>query len=192
MQTTDKTPAAHERGVSFLEIMISMSVLIVGLFGLIKAMSSANTLERSADERKIAYAFCNAQLETIRSRSFSQLLGLPTATPSGYLIAGTLGNFAGSAITSGLGLKRSFDNDADPDQFSLYFSSNPALVNYDPLLAGLNTQAGFARVAEVTFRDPDGTTGVAEGEGYWVTVRVFWRGVLGDSETRMSTFVTAR
>lgn len=192
MQTTERTPAAHERGVSFLEIMISMSVLIVGLFGLIKAMSSANTLERSADERKIAYAFCNAQLETVRSRNFGELANLPTATPAGYQIGGTLGNFAGSKITSTLGFKQSLDNDADPDSFGLFFTSNPATPNFDPLLAGLNTQAGQTRVAEVTFLDPDGTTGVAEGEGYWVTVRVFWRGVLGDSETRMSTFCTAR
>jgi type II secretory pathway pseudopilin PulG len=192
MPTPEPDPRAGERGISLIEIVVSMVLMVFALFGLIQSMVTSNLLERATTERKIAYAFCNQQLETVRSLTHVQLLGLPTATPPGYLIGGTLGTTAGSTVTSTRGFKRSLDNDGDQDRFGLFYSSDPLAVNYNSLLRGLAPQTGFARVAEITFADPDGFTGVGEKEGYWVTVRVFWRGVQGDSSVNMSTFITKR
>ena len=213
-------PPSGERGLSLIEIMVSIIVLVGGMFGLIQAMIAANRLERAADERKLAYAFCNSQIEAVRALGFANVSNLTSASTPGYLIPGTIAGSNNSAVISTLGFKQSSDADADPDRFGLYYTSNAAAANYNPLLAGLAVQSGFTRVAEVVFVDPYAvtttftnssqftkavnpatptasvttglSTGVAEGEGYWVSVRVFWKGVLGDQEVSLCTFLSYR
>lgn len=170
--------------------MVAVSLLAVGLCGLIFAMVSAFRLEQTARERRIALTFAVAQMELIRSTPYAQLVSLP---PQGYLI--------GSTWSGSTGYRRDIDGDAKVDQFGRYFSSDPGATYsgvsppvslYSPLLLGLRQRPGLGYCGEVLFRDPDPASGLGKGDGYWVTVRVLWSGTAGDTKLEISSFVTKR
>lgn len=192
-----------ERGFSLMELAVGIAVLVGGLMGLAASMISAYKVDRLSRERKTALAFGASTIEYIRNLGPS---GCEQAPPNGFLRA-----TAGSGDD---GVRKDLNNGGDTkDYFVRYYYpyqgrdpvtllDNPALGKWypsigtagayrldDALLEGLTPQPGQTRVAEITFCDPDGATGIGEGEGYWVTVRVFWKGISGEAELRMSSFI---
>ncbi|HEU4393924.1 MAG TPA: hypothetical protein VFS92_00040 [Planctomycetota bacterium] len=180
-----------EGGFSLVEIAVAVSVLLMALLGLAFAMVSAWRLERSAAERKLAIQWAASQMETIRALGLGGCMADP---PAGYLIPPTWTN-AGL-----MGVNKDADSDGDPEVAARFYYSNPnqapytspfghVVPLYDPLLQGLRPQAATSIVGTVIFTDPDGTTGVVEGDGYWVTIWVRWTGVQGNQEVKMSTLI---
>ena len=187
---TDDAPR-DEDGFSLVEIAVAVSVLLTALLGLAFAMVSAWRLERSAAERKLAIQWATSQMESIRALGLGGCMSDP---PSGYLIPPTWTN------SGFLGVNKDGDGDLDPEIAARFYYSNPTTAPYtspfghvvqlyDPLLLGLRPQAATSIVGSVVFSDPDGTTGVIEGEGYWVTIWVRWTGVQGNQELKMSTLI---
>src|SRR5690349_1782736 len=142
----------------------------------------------------------------------------PTLDPpgaGGYLCETTWGtaNVGATENTGTVGFRQDLDADGDEDYFGLNFYRQATTVGNlripvtktmangyiltvsDPRLDGLTPQTApdasvTGRVAQVLVRDSDATTGLVEGSGYWITVRVFWVGSRGgNEELRMSTFV---
>jgi type II secretory pathway pseudopilin PulG len=119
-------------------------------------------------------------------------------------------NVGTTPITGRVGFRQDLDGDGDEDLFGLHFyrqavnvsglripvTANMANGNNvtisDPRLDPFNPATGMGdRIAQVLLRDTDATTGLVEGSGYWVTVRVTWMGERGGTEeVRMSTFVS--
>jgi len=196
------TPVEVDAGFTLVEVAVGIVVLIFGLLGLAYAMVSAYKLEQASQEKKLAVSFASSQLERIRSLSMSTLIGDP---PTGYVI-----DSAWTTDPGDVGTSEDLDADGDIDTFTRYFYADKNKADYeddpdaptvtvplyDSLLLGLRpivrTDAPVDRVAEVTFKDPDGTTGVSEGDGYWVTVTVKYLGATGPSEVRIATFVTQK
>jgi type II secretory pathway pseudopilin PulG len=126
---------------------------------------------------------------------------------SGY--SNAVGTVAGAGS---LGFRQDLDNDGDEDVFGLYFtrqtfvagtpgywvdnyistSGGFAVKNTDSRLNALTPREGMNnQMARVTFRDTEASTGLIEGSGYWVTIRVFWKGSSGGrEEEKLSTFVS--
>lgn len=208
-----------ESGFSLIELMFGMAILVSGLLILGLAMTISFRLERSTNERRAALDFATSQIERVRGMPFNTVKTRPrvnNASPAdplgsgGYLPetawnATNVGTAPGTGI---VGFRRDTDGDGDEDIFGLNYyrqttSGNlripvtttlPNGWNYtlsDPRLDSLVPQdAAGGRVAEVVVRDSDASTGLVEGSGYWVTVRVYWKGSRGgNEEARMSTFV---
>ncbi len=194
MRAEPRTARHAERGLTLLEIMIAITVMSIGLFGLAQAMIAAARLDRQTNLRKIALDCAIAWMETIRSQAFGDLASAP---PKGYRPA--------VLSTTLTGFSRDRDGDGDSDHFGQFYSARDDQPNYDARLLGLTAQsrtdvlkllnlplpAGVMPVAAVEFRDPDGSTGIGEGTGYWVTVRVFWQAD-GNSEVKLSSLVVGR
>jgi prepilin-type N-terminal cleavage/methylation domain-containing protein len=180
-----------EGGFTLVEIAIAIAVLAIALMGLGFAMINAWRLERSAGERKIALQWATAQMESVRAMGVA---GCTSAPPDGYLIPL---DWTGA---SSVGFHKDVDADGDPEIFGRFYGSNPnaaaytsptaqVVPVYDSLLLGLRPMPGTTRVGEVVFSDPDGTTGVTEGDGYWVTIFVRWTGVQGPQEMKIGSFI---
>ena len=110
-----------------------------------------------------------------------------------------------------VGFRYTLDGDADEDIFGMYYtrqnwistsggyfadqyvsmSGGWVIRTSDPQLNALTPISRFGgRLAQITFRDTDSATGLAEGSGYWVTVKVFWQGATGgEQEEKLCTFV---
>jgi len=122
--------------------------------------------------------------------------------------------FVGNTPDTGtVGFRQDLDADGEPDYFGLQYYAQTVNVSglripvtkttnngnivpvSDIRLDSLSPQTGqpaalVGRLAQVLVRDSDATTGLVEGSGYYVTVRVFWRGATNQNEElRMSTFV---
>lgn len=208
-----------EAGFSLIELMFGMAILISGLLTLGLAMTISFRLERATNERKAALDFAASQIERVRGMPFNTVKTRPrvnNATPAdplgsgGYLpeTAWNTTNVGTAPGTGVVGFRRDTDGDGDEDLFGLNYYRQAMSGNLripltttlpngwnitlsDPRLDALvPTDASGGRVAEVIVRDTDASTGLVEGSGYWVTVRVYWKGSRGgEEEARMSTFV---
>ena len=128
----------------------------------------------------------------------------------GTTASGTTAAVGTAAGAGSVGFRYTLDGDSDEDIFGLYFTRQTfvqsgsyyysplitmtggwTIQTADPLLNALTPIPRFGgRLAQITFRDSDSTTGLAEGSGYWVTVRVFWQGATGgEQEEKLCTFV---
>jgi len=212
-------PARDETGFSLLEVMVGMTILIIGLMPLGMSMIYAYRLDRISSERKAALSFAASQIERVRGMEFKIVASRPRVINSspaeglgtgGYLPDSNWNssNVGNTPDTGVVGFRQDLDADGDEDLFGLHYyrqATNagglriPVTTNLptgqivtisDPRLDPLTPQTGMGnRVAQVLVRDSDATTGLLEGSGYWVTVRVFWAGSAGNEEARMSTFV---
>ena len=209
-----------EAGFSLIELMFGMAILVSGLLILGLAMTISFRLERSTNERKAALEFASSQIERIRGMPFNTVKTRPrvnNSTPadplgSGGYLPETTWNTTNVGTSPGVGIvgfRRDTDADGDEDLFGLHYYRQTTSGNLrvpvtttlptgqiytlsDPRLDALAPQdAAGGQVAQVVVRDSDASTGLVEGSGYWVTVRVFWKGARGgDEEARMSTFVS--
>ncbi len=203
-----------EGGFTLIEIIIGIAVMLIALLGLSVSMVTAYRVERIATEKRIALAWATSQMEVIRSLSYTEMAATPNALPvPGYLIRSSWS----STVKAAVGLTKDPDGDGDVDYFERYFylpgtaasatgdtpttalSADVTLA--DPALAGLVAQpietthlkfptlpAGVLGI--VTVADASAAqSGVGDGAGYFVTVRVLWQGILGSSEMKLSTFV---
>jgi type II secretory pathway pseudopilin PulG len=181
-----------EGGFTLVEIAVSMIILVFGLLALAQAMILAYRMERTSEERKIALRWMTSHVENVRSLGYQSV---DDNAPSGYGVPWSDGAL--------LGYQKDLDSDGDTDlrvrqYYSLattaaYSGSGGTIPLYDALLQGLQPQDGSSDVVgTVTIRDCDNSTGVAEGKGYWITVRVAWKGSAGPSEMMMSTLVVLR
>lgn len=124
-------------------------------------------------------------------------------------LTAAVGTTAGAGT---MGFRQDVDNDGDEDYFGIYYTRQTPQANgaysevyvlcgggfwvrtSDSMLNALtpiprSTLGG--RMAQISFRDTDATTGLVEGSGYWVTVKVFWQGSSGgEQEVKLSTFVS--
>ena len=60
------------RGISFLEVMISIAVLTIGLAGFLQSLVSANRLEGSVSDQSAACAAARATVENLRATAFAE------------------------------------------------------------------------------------------------------------------------
>ena len=174
-------PRSREGGFTLLEALFATMVLAFGLVVLLQSMLGSYRLGGTVREQEIAVQFASARLESIRTMRYAQVAAAP---PAGYRPA--------SFGTTSLAFSQDVDGDGDSDRFGRFFSGNPVAANYDPLLLGLTPPTAGGNLATVSFRDPDGSTGVGEGMGYWVTVTVAWRGNGGLGTVSLSTFLADR
>jgi prepilin-type N-terminal cleavage/methylation domain-containing protein len=182
---------AGQGGFTLMEIAVSLIILCVGLLALAQAMLMGYRMERSTEERKAAVRWITSQIENCRSLGYD---GVDADAPSGYVVPWSDG--------VALGIRKDLDGDGDYDYYERYFYSDSNTADYsgaggtvelyDDLLQGLTAQTGQA-VGTVILREGDGTSGVNEGKGYWVTARVRWySSVTGDTELKMSTLLGAK
>ncbi|OIO34595.1 MAG: hypothetical protein AUJ70_00770 [Candidatus Omnitrophica bacterium CG1_02_40_15] len=66
-------PVKYEHGFTLLELMISVSVLIVALAGLLGVFAHLVSLNENSSKLTLAVAACQAKLEEIRSSTFSNV-----------------------------------------------------------------------------------------------------------------------
>lgn len=185
---------APEAGFSLMEICVGIAVLSIALMGLGRAMITSYRVERIAQEKQIALVWATSQIEVIRSMSYSEFQNAPSVAPlPGYLIKTAWVN------PGSVGKRVDVDADGDEDYFERYFYA-PGQANYtsgpdtvvlaDQSLLGLRPQTGVTRIGTVTFSEPSSAiSGIGEGTGYWVTVLCKWKGIAGDAQVKLTTFV---
>lgn len=66
-------PVKYEHGFTLLELMISVSVLIVALAGLLGVFAHLVSLNENSSKLTLAVAACQAKLEEIRNSTFSNI-----------------------------------------------------------------------------------------------------------------------
>nr|MBU1328120.1 type II secretion system GspH family protein [Candidatus Omnitrophota bacterium] len=66
-------PVKYEHGFTLLELMISVSVLIVALAGLLGVFAHLISLNENSSKLTLAVAACQAKLEEIRNSTFSNI-----------------------------------------------------------------------------------------------------------------------
>jgi Tfp pilus assembly protein PilV len=192
-EATPAPPPRDEGGFSLVEIAVAAGVMVIGLMSLAMAMVLGMRVSRASGERKIALNFITAQLERIRSMDYADLFEDP---PDGYEVP------SGWSSADDVGFVKDTDGDGTNDIVVRYFYADQTKAAYttggttvplaDSLLTGLSNQDGETATAYVWFQNASGTEGMEAGDGYWVTIRVYWKGVSGPSEMKISTFVTNR
>lgn len=65
--------ARARRGMSLLEVLISIAVLVIGLGGFLQALVATSALESSAGEQAAAAAAARAKIEELSAATFSEV-----------------------------------------------------------------------------------------------------------------------
>ena len=126
-------PESREAGFSLIEIMIGLTILVLGLLALGAAMMTAHRLDQLTIEKKAALSFATSQIERIRGMKFFTVASRPrilNATPTpdpqsagGFLPETAWGStYVGNNENAGIvGFRQDLDNDGDPDYFGLNY-----------------------------------------------------------------------
>lgn len=201
MEPRQRTPLpGPDSGFTLVEIAVGVTVLSLGLLGLAKTMVTAYGVERIAREKQIALSWATAQMERIRSMTLAEVQSDPCASPvQGYLIDPSWGLGSGGVIACPAGRRIDLDSDGDPDYFERwsylpgtpdFTSGGDTVVLADDALTGLRPRDGTTVLGVVSFGEPTlARSGVAEGSGLWVTVECRWKGVAGNSQVKLVSFV---
>ncbi len=104
-------PAKYEHGFTLIELMISVSVLIVALAGLLGVFAHLISLNENSSKLTLAVAACQTKLEEIRNSTFSNTY----ATYNGA-------SFNPQGFTSGEAKGAISVNNSNPNLLQVYIS----------------------------------------------------------------------
>ncbi|HAZ09569.1 MAG: hypothetical protein A2047_01885 [Omnitrophica bacterium GWA2_41_15] len=104
-------PAKYEHGFTLIELMISVSVLIVALAGLLGVFAHLISLNENSSKLTLAVAACQTKLEEIRNSTFSNTY----ATYNGA-------SFNPQGFTSGEAKGAISINNSNPNLLQVYIS----------------------------------------------------------------------
>jgi len=71
------------QGFSLVEVMVAMTILVVGIMTLMGAMSTSNEVKNRAISQGLALEAVQAQIEKLQAMSFTQAAGAVPRAPSG-------------------------------------------------------------------------------------------------------------
>lgn len=171
-------PSASRAGLSLLEILVALTLLVIGAAAVSSNLVSARSLSRARSERAQASDAAASLIETLKGATFTEVFRSynddPADDPSG---AGTA---PGSAFAvSGLAPR---ENDADGLPGEVLFPGDGNELREDDVDAGLGMPRDL---------DGDGSIDATDhGADYAVLpvrVRVRWKGASGDQELEFVT-----
>lgn len=81
------SPNPSRLGLSLVEVMIAMAILVVGLMSLMGAMGTANEVKNRAKSSGLALTAAQAEIEQLQAQSFSDVSTLVPLAPSGLAFA---------------------------------------------------------------------------------------------------------
>ena len=74
-------------GLSLVEVMIAMAILVVGLMSLMGAMGTANEVKNRAKSTGLALTAAQAEVEQLQALSFNEVVSKVPLAPSGLAFA---------------------------------------------------------------------------------------------------------
>ncbi len=168
------------RGMSLLEVLVSIAVLVIGLAGFLQSLLTTSSLEADTQDQAAASAAARATLERLRATPFAQVFARHNATaaddPGGVVSPGNLFDVPGLRPLPGQAFAGEILFPVDSD--------SPAMLREDLLDAQLGTPLDL---------DADGVVDSDDHAGDYrllpVLVRVSWESARGPASFELRTIL---
>lgn len=168
------------KGMSLLEVLVSIAVLVIGLAGFLQSLITTSSLEADTQDQAAASAAARATLERMRATPFTQVFARYNSTaaddPGGVVSPGNLFDVAGLRAMPGQVFAGEIIFPADAD--------SPAVLREDILFPDLGTPLDLDFDGAI-----DGDDHAADYRLLPVLVRVTWESGHGPASFELRTIL---
>ena len=178
MPSPTRGPRASRAGLSLLEILVALTLLVIGAAAVSSNLVSARSLSRARSERAQASDAAASLIETLKGATFAEVFRSYNDDPSDD--PGGAGTAPGSAFAvEGLDPRA---DDADGLPGEVLFPGSGSQLREDAVDVGLGMPRDLNGDGSIDATDHGADYGVLP-----VRVRVRWKGSSGDQELEFVT-----